>query len=453
MKKLFYFAIAAATVLSVAACDEKGKTPENNDSVLEDDGGSKLTADVQKSKLEETANLLMTDLDQSQWEKEYDLVEATIDEMDAKELDYEDVSAYMDAIVDAWDTVTGVDPFTTTTTLARLTDIKGHWTENAEGSFDFEDADDLQISIFSGGKKLTATFSAMLSGTVVTIDESESWSEENGEETSHIKHIIKADVPTEATLGLKQDDEDLAFLTIRLNYQDANGNEILDNEDKADVGFTLKVGAYEFSVDQVSYATENAFVSLSLKKDDHLVLGARAMAAYKIEEYQNEYSGGLVFVPVSGEAQIDIEGKIQLKGNLPEYSKVEEAKDAMDEAYSKNDFEAFKKAVYTFEKSFGIGLYYDGGNTLQATLGFEPIQVETASYDRNADGIIDDRDKVSSFTYIPVVRFADGTTYGVEQFGEDEQMIALWDNIGEWVMGIYDSLGLLNHEEEILVEK
>ena len=439
MKKLFYFAAAAALVFGAAACN--GNKENVNEQGLVDDGGAKLTPDQQKSKIEETADALMSDLDLKVWQSEYDLVNNTIQEMQDKDVDASVIEERINAIIDAWTTMTGEEPGVVYTHVAHLSQLTGHFTENAEGGFDYEAANDLAITIFSGGKTITATASVKDRDEKVLLQESFN----NGTDASgnqyHSGDYTYAYVPEKANLAIAVDGSSLASLEIRLNYTDVDKNGEADQNDKLDLGYTMTVGAYTFSIDQADYATDSANVKLSFSKEGKLVLGVDAKAAARIEEIQYEYGTRTEFVPVSADVKVNIEGKIQLVGSLPSYDHVEKAQEELNNS---SDFEKFKVALDKFEKSFGIGLYYDGTNTLQATLGFEPVNkpAEQAGWDINGDGVTDSNDVYpASFTFDPVIRFADGTSYTAEAFAQKYgQNLAA--KIQEWVHGIQDYLGL-----------
>ena len=99
----------------------------------------------------------------------------------------------------------------------------------------------------------------------------------------------------------------------------------------------------------------------------------------------------------------------------------------MNKASASQDYEAFKTALDKFEKSFGIGLYYDGTSNLQATLGFEPMNE-------------------AGFNAIPVIRFLDGTTVGVEEYFSEQNFGSVMQRIAEWGNGIAGYLGLMDKE-------
>lgn len=446
MKKFFLYLIAAVATVAAVSCNPENKTTTNEQGLV-DDNGKKLTPDEQKVKIEETANALMTDLDMSVWQSEYDTVNGILMEMSEKDVDDAVIVEHLQAIVDAWTSVTGEDPFTTTTYLAKLTDLKGHFTENAEGGFDFEDADDLQVTVFSDGKTITACFSAKVSDTVVIISEGYHGSQnESGEWTEREEVFAKAYVPTEATLGLKVNGDDLAYLNIRLNYSDVNGNGYADEGDKADLGYTLKVGAYSIILDQADYATNNASVSVKFLKDQKLVLGASAKAAFQMKTYKDEYYEEQYMVPVSAEVKVDLEGKIQFEGTIPDYDTLQAAAMKQQQA---NDFATYSAALAEMEKAFGFGVYYDGTNTLQATLGFEPVEYDIKDQDTNGDGVVNEYDYIHGFDANPVIRFMDGTSYTAEEYFSQERFGTTMQNISDWATGILEALGFNPAEEPV----
>ena len=432
--------MAAAMVLSAAGCQGisdlvTGKT--TTEEGLVDDKGKKLTPDEQKTKIDETLDALMTDLDMSVWQGEYNKVESVLDEMGEKKIDPSVLENHLETIVDAWTSVTGEDPFVTTTYLAKLTDLKGHFTENADGGFDYAEADDLQITINSGGKTITATFAAKVSDTVITISQGEYGSKnESGEWTERYENIAKAYVPTEAVLGLLVDGSTLASLSIHLNYQDVNGDGWMSEEDKVDLGYTLVVGAYTMELERANYATDNATVSAKILRDKNLVVGVSAKAAFKVDVKEE-------FVPVSAEVKVDVEGKIQVMGTVPSYQALETASDNIEKAIEANNYDAFCTYLADVEKAYGLGVYYDGKNTLQATLGFEPIKYEDApAEDYNGDGVIDDRDKLAGFGANPVIRFQDGTSYTIEEYFTEERFGGTVQKVTDWAVAILEALGI-----------
>ena len=415
MKKIALFVMTAALVLTTVGCEKisdfvTGKT--TNEQGLVDDRGKKLSADDQKGKIEETANVLMADLDKAVWEADYQKVVTTIDALDKKEIDATVLSDKINAIIDLWSTVTGEDPNTVTKTIAKISDFKGHFTENNKGGFDYQEANDLQITVIADGSPVTITYAAVDTDVIFVINQSE-----NG---SYVKSYIPKSVITKLILGNDQ----LAALQVNLDPKDLNNDSVWDEEnDKVNVSYSLTVGAYTMKVEQLDYATENAAASVKLLKGKDLVIGISAKATYKFVEEN--------FCPLSAQVTLDLAGKMQFIGNVPDYAKMEEGANNVDKAIAAKDEKAIAEAAAAFEKLLAVGIYYDGKNTLQATLGFEPFK-----YDEN------------TWDVLPVVRFADGTTYTMEDFTKDQKFQDISNNIMTWMKEMMDYLGISMENNE-----
>jgi hypothetical protein len=414
MKKLSYVLVAAAVVMSAASCEKisdlvNGVT--ENEQGLVDDKGKDLTPDEQKVKIEETANTLMDLMDKKGWEDEYNKVNATIDALGEKEVDSEEIGTYLSNIVNAWTSMRGDDPNQVAVTVAHLTDIKGHFTENKDGKFDFTEADDLAITVFEGNVPVTVTFSAK-------------------DEAKVPAHFADKDddvtifIPGTSYLGISKNNEGLASLELRLKPTDVNNDGVITEEDKIDVSYTMKVGTYTFELSQANYATTNASASAQILKGKQLIIGASVSAKYEYEEVQKEDYTNIEVKSASGEAMVDLAGKTQIRFTVPDAIALQNVSDEMYKAQDKNDGEAFKAALEQLEKLYGFGVYYDGKKTLQATLGFEAVNIDNY-WDVN-----------------PVIRFADGTSYAVEDYFTEERFGELVQTIQEWVADLMKYLGL-----------
>ena len=218
-----------------------------------------------------------------------------------------------------------------------------------------------------------------------------------------------------------------------------------------DLGFTVKVGAYTIALDQADYATENASVSAKILRDNKLVVGVSAKAAFHTVVIPAEESGyphdQETVMPISAEVKVDVEGKIQVVGNLPSYDTLMAAGDKVSKAAQAEDYAAYTAAVAELEKAYGFGVYYDGKNTLQATVGLEPFKYDELTEDRNGDGQITEADRMKGYGVNPVIRFQDGTSYGIEEYFSQERFGDTGEKVTKWAMDILDSLGLVAKEE------
>ena len=420
MKKLSYVFAVAAMVMAAASCEKISDFVhgvKENEQGLVDDRGKDLTPDQQKVKIEETANTMMDLMDKDQWEADYQNVSATIESMDKKELNADNVSDYLQSITRLWESVRGEDPNQVSVLVAHLTDLKGHFTENAEGSFDIdENFDDLAITVFDGGVPVTVTFAA------------------KNESKTPFHYVDNDDdvtiyIPGTSTLNVAKDNKVIGSLEVRLNPKDVNGDGIINQEDNIDLGYTVKVGVYTFDLTQADYATDHASVKASIFNGKKLIIGTEISAKYAYSFENTAESSSFNVTEASAYAMIDLAGKTQIRFNVPDAIALETATDEMYKAQDNNDGEAFKAALEQLEKLYGFGVYYDGKKTLQATIGFEAVNIDNY-WDAN-----------------PVIRFADGTSYAVEEYFTQERFGDLAKTIEDWFADLMKYLGLEENQK------
>ena len=416
MKKLYYVFVAASVVMATASCEKisgiiHGET--TTEEGLVDDKGQDLTPDEQKVKIEETANTLMDLTDKKGWEEDYEEINTTIEDLNKKEVDSEEIEKYRSDIVKAWTTYKEGDSHEVAVTVAHLTDFKGHFTENAEGKFDFKEADDLAVTVYTGDVPVTVSFSAKKEASTPyhTVDSYED---------------VTVYIPATATLGIKKGKKDLGSLELRFKVKDVNGDGVItEDNDKVTLGYTLKVGDYSFELSDSSATIEEASASATLKKGKQLIIGVTVAATYEYkEEVQEDYTY-TTFAPKSANAMVDLAGKTQIRFTVPDADKVQELANKLSQN-AEGDGEQYKATLAELEKAYGFGVYYDGKHTLQATLGFEAVYYEEYSF----------------WSSNPVVRFADGTSYAVEEYFTEERFGDLVKTINDWVTDLMKYLGL-----------
>jgi hypothetical protein len=418
MKKLTYVFAAAAIVVAAASCEKVSDFVhgvKTNEQGLVDDRGKDLTPDQQKVKIEETANTMMELMDKSQWEADYQEVNSTMESLDKKEINSDNVSDYLKRITSLWESVRGEDPNQVAVLVAHLTDLKGHFTENAEGTFDIdENFDDLAITVYDGTVPVTVTFAA------------------RNEAKTPFHYEDKDDdvtiyIPGTSTLSVAKNNKVIGSLEVRLDPKDVNGDGIINQEDNINIGYTVKVGVYTFDLTQADYATDHASVKASIYNGKKLIIGTELSAAYEYSFENTPESTAFEVTKASANAMVDLAGKTQIRFNLPDGLRVEELSTQLNAQYQ--DGAAFKATLAEIEKLYGFGVYYDGKKTLQATLGFEAMSVN---------------DEVAGeYWYAnPVIRFADGTSYAVEEYFNEERFGNLANDIMSWIQDLQKYLGL-----------
>lgn len=442
-KSVFGLMTIAAVAFALTSCDKLseflgGNTSkeEVNEQGLVDDGGTAIEAEAQKTKIEDTADAVMGAFDLNVWKSNYDKAYAIVETTQEKELDGSVITEKLDAIVDLWMSESGEDPYVVYTTVARLSDLKGHFTENAEGGFDYEEADDLQITIYVDGEAVTFTFSVVEREDKILLYSKDAYYDNetdiNGDGVVDENDVVKEygeDVyfylPQSAKAQIIAGNEVLASLDVTLNFTDVNANGQVDPDaDKLDLSTAITIEPYTLTIEQINYSKSDASVSVKLSNGSQVILALSASASYNLTASENEYA----VVPVKASAMLDIMGKLQIRGSIPDYEALIEMEDNIYKAQKAGDKEAYEAAVAEFEKLIGLGVYYDGTSTLQASLGFEPEYYSDGGYD---------------YWYAnPVIRFADGTSYGVEEYFTQERFGDLLQKIIEWSGKITAYLGV-----------
>ena len=420
MKKLSYVFAVAAMVMAAASCEKISDFVhgvKENEQGLVDDRGKDLTPDQQKVKIEETANTLMDLMDKDQWEADYQEVNSTVKSLDQKEINSDNVSEYLKNITSLWESVRGEDPNQVAVLVAHLTDLKGHFTENAEGTFDIDgNYDDLSVTVYDGDVPVTVTFAARNEA------KTPFHYEDNDDD-------VTIYIPGTSTLSVAKNNKVIGSLEVRLNPKDVNGDGIINQEDNIDLGYTVKVGVYTFDLTQADYATDHASVKASIFNGKKLIIGTEISAKYAYSFENTAESSSFNVTEASAYAMIDLAGKTQIRFNVPDAIALETATDEMYKAQDNNDGEAFKAALEQLEKLYGFGVYYDGKKTLQATIGFEAVNIDNY-WDAN-----------------PVIRFADGTSYAVEEYFTQERFGDLAKTIEDWFADLMKYLGLEENQK------
>lgn len=422
MKKLTYAFAAAAIAVAATSCEKISDFVhgvKTNEQGLVDDRGKDLTPDQQKVKIEETANTMMDLLDKDQWEADYQEVNSTVKSLDQKEINSDNVSEYLKNITSLWESVRGEDPNQVAVLVAHLTDLKGHFTENAEGTFDIDgNYDDLSVTVYDGNVPVTVTFAARNEA------KTPFHYEDNDDD-------VTIYIPGTSTLSVAKNNKVIGSLEVRLDPKDVNGDGIINQDDNIDVGYTVKVGVYTFDLTQADYATDHASVKASIYNGKKLVIGTELSAKYAYS-FENTAEGPAFEVTEAyAYAMVDLAGKTQIRFNLPDGLRVEELSKQLNAQY--RDGAAFKATLAEIEKLYGFGVYYDGKKTLQATIGFEAMSVN---------------DEVAGeYWYAnPVIRFADGTSYAVEEYFNEERFGNLANDIMSWIQDLQKYLGLDNNK-------
>ena len=430
MKKLIYL-FAAAVVIAIPGCQKPEANPDNqeekNQEGTKPDDGQKDDFSIPTDQyIEETIKALLGALDYSNWQKEAEFVQKVVQTIQQKEYDTEILEKWADALTESWQK----EPYqegnsVIYTSIVRLSDAKGHFTEQPDGSFAFTDADDFQITIQVDGESVTASFICTDSTVPIRISKSsrQGYNYETGAEeyTYNYDYLY---VPTSATLKILRGSSEFASLVLNAAVDVKDPDELSLLTDSASIGATLKLGVYTLAVQKLEYTPTAAQVKVKLLSGSESLISIDATADnYTIDESSNlplPVKGGIV------NAAVDVMGMIQVKANIPDLSNFFERGMATDD-FQQADEQQFKAAVEAFEGTFSAGMYFNGSDTPRATLGMEAARQTPGPWYVN-----------------PVLRFHDGTAMGFEEYFSEQRFGNLIIYIMSWAGDIGEKLNKIS---------
>lgn len=410
---MFLFAVAAG--MSVTSCDDKK------------DAETKYTAEQQQNKLDATGEAFIQELDLANWQSTVDLAVPGIMVLEEMEFDEE----YEPEIETRTYDIDNAKKICHRTYQIDMTRIKGHFTVDddmiatpVEGDFnDFQlsfTADEHAYVVdvkFTNSKKnvLMDTYEDTTSG---YYDEDNEW--QNFEERYALDSKTFLVLPEKLEAYFTVDGSKSFSLVGTLTYDGPDDlSEMPDFKTlSVKVGFALNAGGYSMSLDQLSYNKGAAKEVFALKRNKKLLLeitsSATGLGLAEEEEVVGvkspedgtpEVDGGyegydeedsaletLTMIQCEkAELAIDVLGQVQVKGYIKYNALIEKYLD-MPAIESQ---EAAAAWLATLKPYYDLSLYYDHGNSPQATI---------------VPAVVDQKG------IVPSIVFADGTSYAVEEF-------------------------------------
>lgn len=283
---------------------------------------------------------------------------------------------------------------------------------------------------------------------------------------------VTIDVPEKIEVVFSEEGKPVAKVTITMtkNFSQDGLDPAVDNFN-ANVVISFDNG-YEVVVDKASYdgSKGQAGSAVKFKKDGQALVSSSAYGdaqvineQYRCEdcaEYGNihEYTTVKVKKAKNIKAEIDILGKIQVKGACSNAMDANESLDAFWEAVRNWDYDtgdpkspdeaAALRHLTNLNAKLDCGVYY-GSSALQAKVIFEMDKSrDEAGWDRNNDGVINSLDDYIYYDIIPVIVFGDGSRYTVEDYFTKEAFENLIDRIEGYEESYDDLLGTLGFFEK-----
>ena len=162
MRKI-YILFAVAAVLAVAGCQKPVAGNEDNQEIPGYDekndpnrpsGNDDVTVSPEEY-IKETAKALMDELNYNKWSAEAEFIHKVIVALQNKHIDDEKLKKWAEALEDSWSLEPRKEGNNTIyDNYIRLSDAKGHFEEQPDGTFTQTDANDFQIIYLRSGECL-----------------------------------------------------------------------------------------------------------------------------------------------------------------------------------------------------------------------------------------------------------------------------------------------------------
>jgi|GEM_PF-5063184 len=388
ISKLALAAIAASTLLT--SCEKIQGIFRGKDDKQEE----KLTADTQKSRLDEIGEAFVNEFDIANWQSTTDGIYSAIlavsqiedvsEELDKNEPDY--VVAGVDK--------DGIDCVTIDFSL-----LTGHFTITENNILDYAEKgsfNDLTLDFTADGHSYHADVTVKNSNTVLLGGESYYFDYEK--QTEVVEDRTYLVLPASVTGNFTIDGSRTFDITASLKYSGATDLAHAEAEDIAKINiettFSINAGEYNVTLAKASFNGSDAAEDFSLSRAGKKIISSIA---------------NIKGISVDGETfdtadlALDILGQLQVKGSVAFanlYSALAQEQEKITDVETANQVLAGLKDFYD------LGIYYDGGSLEQAWLTLKAFAAEE-----------------EGFEVLPVINFADGTTYTAPDFFTEDNFV------------------------------
>lgn len=240
-----------------------------------------------------------------------------------------------------------------------------------------------------------------------------------------------------------------ATVNVDLNKIKA-GKKINPSSDSFSMSYTLNIKDLVDISAYTSYAAQGeSKAGFTVKKDGRTILTANALAntalkSTNLENFQESDKNNLK----AGSIEIDILGKIQLKGKSSNMSTVVNAIDSKSDRY---DYASVKNKADMVNGAASVMMYYDGTSVIRGWLNMAVDSKEVQVFDHY--NIIEREDTWGTWRdYVPVyvtktkyeltsaINFSDGSSYFVEKYFTEDAFKSLVDQFNKLYDEVEDQL-------------
>ena len=432
--------LLVAALATVTACNKAsgGLSPDGyaNQGTKVADKNSALSPYEQKQKLEAAGKELVEEIDVDNWKATAEFMRALGEHFEELGDDspyafdaFEDWSQEVEEAILTSKAKNGKMTMRYTYALSKLP--KGTFKEE-DGEFEFtEGGSNVKIITYVDGKTVTITIT---NGAESKEYEIIRWDYEGSELDWEMRHyeggeysewheIYSVKIPAWINIEVKEGAARRLNWKANFSYTDADGNGKIELEkDKADVSTEIKFDNYTLAASE-KYSSDkgvgHASASASVYHGSKKLLAAGAESDVEINGgIEDNFSGS---APNTVKAAVDVLGQVQAKGTID----FERAKYVEQKIDRYADEEQYARSLKDLESCVDIAIYYDRKAGRQAWLGFEPLYDEW----------------YHEWSYTPVIRFADDSSYGIDEFFNANDFSSLIDALNDWAQEVAEYFG------------
>ena len=350
MKKLYLILCAGILALAAVSCKKDAQPVEP---------AKPMSATEIKQKLANTAVDALNEVDPDNWNAWAQTGMKLVNSI--RQVGGGNIQEISEDLRDAMTSIVEGDTKTTTTTLIKLSLVKGDITVE-DNNFKYTKSNNpLNITYVLDGK----TYKAQLesegdNGDDITVSTREYEPIEAGK--TEVK-IVKVAVPTKAAIHVTENGKLFLDAVIYPTVEDKNGNGELDENDAIKGSATIQIPDYTLTLSDllISDASVKAAISLSHSGKAVLAIDAQASMDLFVERVKSFDQVSLNYIPKSLNGNVSVLGGTALLKANANVEKLQEIK----VHYESEDLA--KSAAATISQNLKADLYFDNNPTIQAS--------------------------------------------------------------------------------------
>ena len=351
MKKLYLILCAGILALAAVSCKKDAQPVEP---------AKPMSGAEVKQKLANTAVDALNEVDPDNWNAWAQTGMKLVNSI--RQVEGGNIQEISEDLRDAMTSIVEGDTKTTTTTLIKLSLVKGDITVE-DNNFKYTKSNNpLNITYVLNGK----TYKAQLesegdNGDGITVSTREYEPIEAGK--TEVK-IVKVAVPTKAAIHVTENGKLFLDAVIYPTVEDKNGNGELDENDAIKGSATIQIPDYTLTLSDllISDASVKAAISLSHSGKAVLAIDAQASMDLFVERVKSFDQVSLNYIPKSLNGNVSVLGGTALLKANANVEKLQEIK----VHYESEDLA--KSAAATISQNLKADLYFDNNPTIQASL-------------------------------------------------------------------------------------